>query len=73
MKFTRYMMWNFLKMFLLVLLGAILMFAVIDFVGNIKTCPRHQGCHRLLRELYPLHGVPDYAGRLVHCGTRIYR
>ena len=37
MKFTRYMMWNFLKMFLLVLLGAILMFAVIDFVGNIKT------------------------------------
>ena len=37
MKFSRYMMWNFLKMFLLVLLGAILMFAVIDFVGNIKT------------------------------------
>ncbi|MBR5411600.1 MAG: LptF/LptG family permease [Fibrobacter sp.] len=37
MKFTRYMMWNFLKMFLIVLLGAILMFAVIDFVGNIKT------------------------------------
>ena len=32
MKFTRYMMWNFLKMFLIVLLGAILMFAVIDFV-----------------------------------------
>ena len=37
MKFTRYLMWNFLKMFLIVLLGAILMFAVIDFVGNIKT------------------------------------
>ena len=37
MKFTRYLMWNFLKMFLIVMLGAILMFAVIDFVGNIKT------------------------------------
>lgn len=37
MKFTRYMLWNFLKMFLIVLLGAILMFVVIDFVGNIKT------------------------------------
>lgn len=37
MKFSRYLMWNFLKMFLIVLLGAILMFAVIDFVGNIKT------------------------------------
>lgn len=37
MKFTRYMTWNFLKMFLVVLLGAIFMFAVIDFVGNIKT------------------------------------
>lgn len=37
MKFSRYMMWNFVKMFLLVLLGAIFMFAVIDFVGNIKT------------------------------------
>lgn len=37
MKFSRYLMWNFLKMFLIVLLGAILMFVVIDFVGNIKT------------------------------------
>ncbi|PWJ66206.1 MULTISPECIES: LptF/LptG family permease [unclassified Fibrobacter] len=37
MKFSRYLMWNFLKMFLIVLLGAVLMFAVIDFVGNIKT------------------------------------
>lgn len=37
MRFPRYLMWNFLKMFLIVLLGAILMFAVIDFVGNIKT------------------------------------
>lgn len=37
MKFTRYMLWNFLKMFLIVLMGAVLMFAVIDFVGNIKT------------------------------------
>lgn len=36
MKFTRYMLWNFLKMFLIVLVGAILMFVVIDFVGNIK-------------------------------------
>lgn len=37
MKFTRYLIWNFLKMFLIVLLGAIFMFVVIDFVGNIKT------------------------------------
>lgn len=37
MKFTRYMLWNFLKMFLIVLLGAMFMFVVIDFVGNIKT------------------------------------
>lgn len=36
MKFTRYLIRNFLKMFLLVLLGAIFMFVVIDFVGNIK-------------------------------------
>ncbi len=37
MKFTRYLIWNFLKMFLIVLIGAIFMFVVIDFVGNIKT------------------------------------
>lgn len=37
MKFSRYLVWNFLKMFLIVLIGAIFMFAVIDFVGNIKT------------------------------------
>lgn len=37
MKFTRYLIGNFLKMFILVLLGAIFMFVVIDFVGNIKT------------------------------------
>lgn len=37
MKFSRYLIWNFVKMFLIVTLGAILMFAVIDFVGNIKT------------------------------------
>lgn len=37
MKFSRYMLFNFLKMFLLVLCGAILMFIVIDFVGNIRT------------------------------------
>ena len=37
MKFSRYLVWNFMKMFLLVLMGAILMFVVIDFVGNIKT------------------------------------
>ena len=37
MKFSRYLMWNFLKMFLIVTIGAILVFAVIDFVGNIKT------------------------------------
>ena len=37
MKFSRYLIWNFVKMFLLVLLGAVFMFVVIDFVGNIKT------------------------------------
>ena len=37
MKFSRYLVWNFVKMFLLVLLGAVFMFIVIDFVGNIKT------------------------------------
>lgn len=37
MRFSRYLIWNFLKMFLIVILGAILVFIVIDFVGNIKT------------------------------------
>ncbi len=37
MKFSRYLIGNFMKMFLIVMLGAILMFVVIDFVGNIKT------------------------------------
>ena len=37
MKFSRYLIWNFLKMFLIVILGAILVFVVIDFVVNIKT------------------------------------
>ncbi|WP_298768344.1 LptF/LptG family permease [uncultured Fibrobacter sp.] len=37
MKFSRYMIWNFVKMFLIVLIGAIFMFVVIDFVGNIRT------------------------------------
>lgn len=37
MKFSRYLIWNFVKMFLIVVLGAILVFVVIDFVGNIKT------------------------------------
>jgi len=36
MKFTRYMVGNFLRLFLLVLLGSIVMFVVIDFVGNIR-------------------------------------
>ncbi|MCK9183608.1 MAG: LptF/LptG family permease, partial [Fibrobacteraceae bacterium] len=36
MKFSRYLVFNFIKMFLLVLLGAIFMFIVIDFVGNIR-------------------------------------
>ena len=40
MKFSRYLIWNFLKMFLIVVCGAVLIFVVIDFVGNIKTC-RH--------------------------------
>ena len=37
MKFSRYLIWNFLKMFLIVVCGAVLIFIVIDFVGNIKT------------------------------------
>lgn len=37
MRFSRYLVWNFLKMFLLVVLGAIFVFALIDFVGNIRT------------------------------------
>ena len=37
MKFSRYLIWNFLKMLLIVVLGSILVFVVIDFVGNIKT------------------------------------
>ena len=37
MKFSRYLIWNFLKMFLLIFIGAIVMFVVIDFVGNIRT------------------------------------
>jgi len=37
MRFPRYLIGNFLKMFLIVILGAILVFVVIDFVGNIKT------------------------------------
>lgn len=37
MRFPRYLVWNFMKMFLIVVIGAILVFAMIDFVGNIKT------------------------------------
>ncbi|MBO7060592.1 LptF/LptG family permease [Fibrobacter sp.] len=37
MRFPRYLIWNFVKMFLIVVVGAILVFALIDFVGNIKT------------------------------------
>lgn len=37
MKFSRYLVLHFLKMFLLVLLGVVFMFIVIDFVGNIRT------------------------------------
>lgn len=37
MRFPRYLIWNFLKMFLIVVIGALLVFALIDFVGNIKT------------------------------------
>src|SRR5574344_1406611 len=36
MKFSFYLVRNFLKMFLLVLLSAVIMFIVIDFVGNIR-------------------------------------
>lgn len=37
MKFSRYLVANFLKMFFLIFIGAIVMFVVIDFVGNIRT------------------------------------
>lgn len=37
MRFPRYLIWNFVKMFLIVVIGALLVFALIDFVGNIKT------------------------------------
>lgn len=37
MKFTRYLLWNFFKMFCLIFIGAAVMFIVIDFVGNIKS------------------------------------
>lgn len=36
MKFTRYLLGNFFKSFILVALGAVLIFVVIDFVGNIR-------------------------------------
>lgn len=36
MKFSRYLTWNFLKMLFLIFAGALVMFVVIDFVGNIK-------------------------------------
>lgn len=36
MKFTRYLLGNFAKSFVLVAIGAILIFVVIDFVGNIR-------------------------------------
>ncbi|MDR1759109.1 MAG: LptF/LptG family permease [Fibrobacter sp.] len=36
MKFSAYLLRNFLKMFFLFLLGAVFIFIVIDFVGNIR-------------------------------------
>ncbi len=36
MKFTRYLLFNFIKTFLLVILATIVVFVVIDFVGNIR-------------------------------------
>ncbi|MDR2732412.1 MAG: LptF/LptG family permease [Fibromonadaceae bacterium] len=36
MKFSLYMLGNFLKSFTLILVGSVLVFIVIDFVGNIK-------------------------------------
>ncbi len=36
MKFSRYLLYNYLKMFFLIFIGAIVMFIVIDFVGNIR-------------------------------------
>lgn len=37
MKFSRYLVWNFLKMLFLIFIGALVMFIVIDFVGNIRS------------------------------------
>jgi lipopolysaccharide export system permease protein len=37
MKFSRYMLWSFVRSWLLVVLGAVVIFVVIDFVGNIRT------------------------------------
>lgn len=36
MKFTRYLLGNFLKAFFLVALGTVVIFVIIDFVGNIR-------------------------------------
>ena len=52
MKFSRYLIWNFLKMFLIVVCGAVLIFVVIDFVGNIKT-PKTNIGKSVLRGLCP--------------------
>lgn len=37
MKYTRYLLWNFIKVFLLMLLAWVFVFVIIDFVGNIRT------------------------------------
>jgi len=36
MKFSFYLFWNFLKSFALISIGSVVVFVIIDFVGNIK-------------------------------------
>jgi lipopolysaccharide export system permease protein len=37
MKFTRYVLQNFFRVFFLILISCILIFVIVDFVGNIRT------------------------------------
>jgi hypothetical protein len=59
-----------MKMFLIVVIGAILVFAMIDFVGNIKTWlardMKDVGDYYL--SYLPYYGVPDFSGGLVYRG-----
>ena len=72
MKFSRYLIWNFVKMFLIVTIGAIFMFAVIDFVGNIKTWLARETKDAIDYRVYPEYRTKyemrrDAAVELVRC------